>query len=104
MGPNGAGKTTLLNIAVGLLAPTRGHIDVLGAPPARGPAELARVGFMAQETPTYSALSVADHLRMGAHLNPGWTANSPRVASRNSDSTRRSGPASCRRGSAPSWH
>ena len=72
VGPNGAGKTTLLNIAVGLLAPTRGHIDVLGAPPARGPAELARVGFMAQETPTYSTLSVADHLRMGAHLNPGW--------------------------------
>jgi ABC-2 type transport system ATP-binding protein len=72
VGPNGAGKTTLLNIAVGLLAPTRGHVDVLGAPPARGPAELARVGFMAQETPTYSALSVADHLRMGAHLNPGW--------------------------------
>jgi ABC-2 type transport system ATP-binding protein len=72
VGPNGAGKTTLLNIAVGLLPPTRGHIDVLGAPPARGPAELARVGFMAQETPTYSTLSVADHLRMGAHLNPGW--------------------------------
>ena len=72
VGPNGAGKTTLLNIAVGLLPPTRGHIDVLGAAPARGPAELARVGFMAQETPTYSTLSVADHLRMGAHLNPGW--------------------------------
>ena len=72
VGPNGAGKTTLLNIAVGLLPPTRGHIDVLGAPPPRGPAELARVGFMAQETPTYSTLSVADHLRMGAHLNPGW--------------------------------
>ena len=72
VGPNGAGKTTLLNIAVGLLPPTRGRIDVLGAAPARGPAELARVGFMAQETPTYSALSVADHLRMGAHLNPGW--------------------------------
>ncbi|HKF34980.1 MAG TPA: ATP-binding cassette domain-containing protein, partial [Jatrophihabitantaceae bacterium] len=59
VGPNGAGKTTLLNIAVGLLPPTRGHIDVLGAAPARGPAELARVGFMAQETPTYSTLSVA---------------------------------------------
>jgi ABC-2 type transport system ATP-binding protein len=72
VGPNGAGKTTLLNIAVGLLTPTCGHIDVLGAPPARGPAELARVGFMAQETPIYTALSVADHLRMGAHLNPGW--------------------------------
>ena len=72
VGPNGAGKTTLLNIAVGLLPPTRGHIDVLGAAPARGPAALARVGFMAQETPTYSTLSVADHLRVGAHLNPGW--------------------------------
>jgi ABC-2 type transport system ATP-binding protein len=72
VGPNGAGKTTLLNIAVGQLTPTCGHIDVLGTPPARGPAELARVGFMAQQTPIYSALSVADHLRMGAHLNPGW--------------------------------
>jgi ABC-2 type transport system ATP-binding protein len=57
---------------VGLLSPTRGRIDVLDAPPALGPAELARVGFMAQETPTYSGLSIADHLRMGARLNPGW--------------------------------
>ncbi len=72
VGPNGAGKTTLLNIAVGLLTPTCGRIDVLDAQPARGPAALARVGFMAQETPTYSGLSVADHLRMGARLNPGW--------------------------------
>jgi ABC-2 type transport system ATP-binding protein len=72
VGPNGAGKSTLLNLAAGLLTPTCGRIDVLDAPPARGPAELARVGFMAQETPTYSALSVADHLRMGAHLNPAW--------------------------------
>jgi ABC-2 type transport system ATP-binding protein len=72
VGPNGAGKSTLLNLAVGLLTPTRGRIDVLDAPPALGPAELARVGFMAQETPTYSGLSIADHLRMGARLNPGW--------------------------------
>jgi ABC-2 type transport system ATP-binding protein len=72
VGPNGAGKTTLLNIAVGLVTPTCGHIDVLGTPPAHGPSELARIGFMAQDTPTYSALTVADHLRMGAHLNPGW--------------------------------
>jgi ABC-2 type transport system ATP-binding protein len=72
VGPNGAGKSTLLNLAAGLLSPTCGQIDVLGAPPARGPAELARVGFMAQETPTYAALSVADHLRMGARLNLAW--------------------------------
>ena len=72
VGPNGAGKTTLLHLAVGLLAPTSGTIEVLGALPASSPAELARVGFVAQETPTYATLSVADHLRLGAHLNPTW--------------------------------
>ncbi|ESU47319.1 ABC transporter [Streptomyces sp. HCCB10043] len=33
---------------------------------------MARVGFVAQDTPTYAALSVADHLRLGARLNPTW--------------------------------
>jgi ABC-2 type transport system ATP-binding protein len=72
VGPNGAGKSTLLNLAVGLLAPTTGTIRVLGDVPARGPAQLGRVGFVAQDTPTYPSLSVADHLRLGARLNPGW--------------------------------
>jgi ABC-2 type transport system ATP-binding protein len=30
------------------------------------------VGFVAQETPTYGTLSVADHLDFGAWMNPGW--------------------------------
>src|SRR5215470_10643637 len=72
VGPNGAGKTTLLSLAVGLLAPTCGTITVLGERPAAGPAQLARVGFVAQDTPVYSRMSVADHLRLGAWLNPGW--------------------------------
>jgi len=72
VGPNGAGKTTLLHLAVGLLAPTAGTIEVLGGRPAESPAELGRVGFVAQETPTYATLSVADHLRLGAWLNPSW--------------------------------
>jgi ABC-2 type transport system ATP-binding protein len=72
VGPNGAGKTTLLHLAVGLLAPTSGTISVLGARPAQGPAELERVGFVAQDTPVYSGMSVAAHLRMGAALNRGW--------------------------------
>jgi ABC-2 type transport system ATP-binding protein len=72
VGPNGAGKSTLLNLAVGLLAPTAGTIEVLGDEPAGSPEELGRVGFVAQDTPTYSGLSVADHLRLGAHLNPTW--------------------------------
>src|SRR5271156_5217524 len=74
MGPNGAGKSTLLNLAVGLLAPTAGTIEVLGSRPAASPAELARVGYLAQDAPVYAGLTVADHLRLGAHLNAGWDA------------------------------
>jgi ABC-2 type transport system ATP-binding protein len=72
VGPNGAGKTTLLNLAAGLLAPTTGTIEVLGGPPPATPAQLARVGFLAQDAPVYAGLPVADHLTLGAHLNPRW--------------------------------
>jgi ABC-2 type transport system ATP-binding protein len=72
VGPNGAGKSTLLNVAVGLLAPTAGSICVLGARPAEGPAQLGRVGFVAQDTPTFSGLRVAEHLELGARLNPSF--------------------------------
>jgi ABC-2 type transport system ATP-binding protein len=72
VGPNGAGKTTLLSLAVGMLTPTAGTIEVCGGRPAAGAAQLAKVGFVAQETPTYPGLSVAEHLRLGARLNPRW--------------------------------
>lgn len=72
VGPNGAGKSTLLNLAVGVLTPTTGSVEVLGAGPGAGPAQLARVGFVAQDAPTYGALSVEDHLRLGSRLNPRW--------------------------------
>ncbi len=72
VGPNGAGKTTLLHLAAGLIAPTTGTIEVLGARPGDGPEQLARVGFVAQDTPVYPGLSVAGHMRMAGYLNPGW--------------------------------
>ncbi len=72
VGPNGAGKTTLLRLAVGMLRPTAGSVRVLGGEPASGPAQLAKIGYVAQDTPTYAHLTVAEHLSLGRHLNPGW--------------------------------
>ena len=93
VGPNGAGKTTLLHLTVGLLAPTTGSISVLGDRPAQGPEALARVGFLAQESPLYPRLTVADHLRMGAWLNPGWDAAfaTKRISALDLDPTQRAG-------------
>ncbi|HUN31074.1 MAG TPA: ABC transporter ATP-binding protein [Trebonia sp.] len=79
VGPNGAGKTTLLGLATGMLAPSAGTIEVLGGRPGSGHAQLARVGYLAQGSPVYAGLSVADHLRLGAHLNPGWDAELARM-------------------------
>lgn len=72
VGPNGAGKSTLMQLSCGLISPTEGSIEVLGAKPATTPEQLAKVGFVAQDTPVYAGLSVADHLRLGAKLNPSW--------------------------------
>ena len=75
VGPNGAGKTTLLSLAVGLLTPTTGQITVMGGRPGESPGQLGRVGFVAQQNPLYSGMTVGDHLRLGAWLNPTWDAD-----------------------------
>ncbi len=72
VGPNGAGKSTLLNLAAGLLRPSSGRIYIAGGTPARDATALGRVGFVAQDPPVFSSLSVRDHLRFGARLNPTW--------------------------------
>ena len=74
VGPNGAGKSTLLQLAVGFLRPSAGSISVLGGRPGTTPDELARFGFVAQDTPTYAGFSIATHLRLGGWMNPSWDA------------------------------
>ena len=74
VGPNGAGKTTLLELAVGLIEPSAGSIAVLGGETSVTAEQLARIGFVAQQMPLYASLSVAEHLRLGAALNPRWDA------------------------------
>jgi ABC-2 type transport system ATP-binding protein len=69
VGPNGAGKTTLLNLAVGLAAPSAGIMTVLGGRPAGSAAALDGIAFVAQDTPLYKNLSVADMVHVTRNLN-----------------------------------
>ena len=78
VGPNGAGKTTLLRLLAGLAKPTSGEATVLGGRPRQDPAFLAEIGFLAQDIPLYRRFTAADHIGIGAHLNPRWDAASAR--------------------------
>ena len=93
VGPNGAGKTTLMHLAVGLLRPSEGSIHVLGDVPDGDPAWLAKIGFLAQESPAYARLTVGQHLQMGEWLNPGWDSDfaGARVAALGLDGDQRAG-------------
>ena len=73
VGPNGAGKTTLLSLAVGLLAPDRpapSRSAAAARPPTRP--SWPRSASSPRTPRRTPGLSVADHLRLGAHLNPRW--------------------------------
>jgi ABC-2 type transport system ATP-binding protein len=73
VGPNGAGKSTLIHLAVGLLEPTEGEVEVFGDAPFRQPLKvLPKVGFVAQDHPLYRGFSVADTLTVARKLNPRW--------------------------------
>ncbi len=72
VGPNGAGKTTLLQLAVGLIGQTTGGIAVLGGIAPGSPEALDGIAFVAQDTPLYKYLSVADTLRLVSSLTNTW--------------------------------
>jgi ABC-2 type transport system ATP-binding protein len=72
VGPNGAGKTTLLHLAVGLLRSNAGSIRVLGANPYDNRDLLARIGFLAQDTPLYQDFTGTELLTLGRKLNRRW--------------------------------
>lgn len=73
VGPNGAGKSTLLQVSAGLLPPSDGKLTVLGHSPFSEPhTVLCHIGFVAQEHPLYSSLTVEETLLLGRKLNARW--------------------------------
>jgi heme exporter protein A len=60
VGPNGSGKSTLLALLAGLLAPTRGELEVS--------AERAEIGFLAHEALVYRELTALENLDLYGRL------------------------------------
>jgi ABC-2 type transport system ATP-binding protein len=68
VGPNGAGKPTLLNLVVGLSLPSAGEVTVLDDQLPGSLGALGGIVFVAQDTPLYKTLSVADMLHLTRNL------------------------------------
>ncbi|MEV6751309.1 ABC transporter ATP-binding protein [Streptomyces sp. NPDC051214] len=71
VGPNGAGKSTLLGLATRLVTPTEGELRIFGVP-VDDPAAMPRFAFLSQDKPLFKRFTVAETLRLGSELNPGW--------------------------------
>ncbi|AYG84770.1 ABC transporter ATP-binding protein YtrB [Streptomyces hundungensis] len=71
VGPNGAGKSTLLGMAARLVQPTHGELRIFGRP-VGDPAAMPRYAYLGQDEPLFKRFTVAECLRMGRELNPGW--------------------------------
>lgn len=67
LGPNGSGKSTTIKIMLGLLAPSAGHIEVLGRPP-HDVAVKHRIGFLPEESYLYRFLTADETLDFYAKL------------------------------------
>ena len=53
--------------------PSAGTVSVLGHSPIDDATDvLPRVGFVAQDHPLYGSLTIADTLKLGRSMNPGW--------------------------------
>jgi ABC-2 type transport system ATP-binding protein len=74
LGLNGAGKTTALRILACDLRPSSGTIEIGGVDAVADPHEVRkRVGFLPDNPPLYTEMSVADYLKFAGELR-GMTA------------------------------
>ena len=61
LGPNGSGKSTTVKLLLGLLYPTKGHIEVFGHSP-RHVATKSRIGYLPEESYLYRYLNSGETL------------------------------------------
>ena len=66
LGPNGAGKTSTIRMILGLMEPTAGRIEVLGADDARKVRD--RIGFLPEERGLYRRMTPVDAITFLAGL------------------------------------
>jgi len=77
LGPNGSGKSTTIKILLGLLNPTKGHIEVFGHSP-RHVQTKSRIGYLPEESYLYRYLNSHETLDFFGnlfHLPKGERAN-----------------------------
>src|SRR3954449_6749005 len=67
LGPNGSGKSTTVKLILGLLYPTKGHIEVFGHSP-RHVATKARIGYLPEESYLYRYLNSHETLDFFGNL------------------------------------
>ena len=67
LGPNGSGKSTTIKMMLGLLYPTRGHIEIFGKSPRHVPTK-ARIGYLPEESYLYRYLDSAETLNFFGNL------------------------------------
>jgi len=68
IGPNGAGKTTAIRMACGLLAPTSGHVFVMGVDIHQQPeAAQQHIGYLSDVYALYEDLTAWEYLDYFAH-------------------------------------
>jgi ABC-2 type transport system ATP-binding protein len=67
LGPNGSGKSTTVKLLLGLLHPTKGHIEVFGHSP-RHVATKARIGYLPEESYLYRYLNSYETLDFFGNL------------------------------------
>src|SRR5258706_633990 len=67
LGPNGSGKSTTVKLLLGLLHPTKGHIEVLGHSP-RHVATKSRIGYLPEESYLYRYLNSRETLDFFGNL------------------------------------